>query len=186
MINNALIDSVMDYVRVIGEHCLNASDEPSKQVAAKTLGRILRLFEKSSLRCVVDVPTELVRLVVRKAGKSSVQLAEEHVLALIKSITEDAVPLDALKALSMIDTQANFYPEVFSLLHILLLRGASSGSELSASLLNIRKSRLRRGGHLLNQPNAQLTDHDREIGNPPISLTNIWKSMSTGTVVIEK
>lgn len=173
------LELVLKQIRLVGLYSLDAADDESQQVAARTLKRILRLYEKSAFRRVVDVPGELLKFLEHRAGKRLVDITEPNVLELIQFFAEEAIPEDVLRAMSMDKPPANFQPEIFPVLHTLLSRGASSGSELSASLLRIRRSRQRLGGRL-SVPSVDDSPDDDSTSQ------SIWKNMSTGMVAIGK
>lgn len=168
---------MLEEVRLIGLHALDAGEEDRKG-AAKTLLRILRLFEKSTFRRVVDVPGELLQFFEHRAGKSSVDVSESNVLELVGFAAEEAIPSDVLKGLSMVNAPPSFQPALFPVLHTVLKRGASSGNELSASLLRIKQSRRRLDGRLESPVEEQ--------GGIDFVTQKIWKKMSSGMVAIEK
>ena len=184
------LDLVLKQVRLIGLYSLDAEDDESKQIASKMLKRILRLYEKSTFRRVVDVPGELLRFLEHRAGKDSIDVAELEVLELIQFLGEEAIPGDVLQSLNMIETLASFQPDVFPVLHTLLARGASSGNDLSASLLRIKQSRRRRnGGPLSAAPSLGPSGGEYFDGDHYSSSAggqSIWKNMSSGMVAIEK
>jgi hypothetical protein len=158
------------------------ADDGSRQTAARTLQRILRLYSKSSFRQFVDVPAELVSLIEHRAGERTSSITSEpKALDLIQFLAEEAIPGDILKALVLCDSSPCFQPELLPVLHKVLARGASTGSELSASLLRIKRARLRLGQlSTLDSDSRPSDEYD------PVSKRSIWKSMATGMVAMEK
>ena len=181
---DSTLDLVQKQVRLVGLYSLDAEDDESKQVASKTLKRILRLYEKTAFRRVVDVPGELLRFLEHRADKpsQSMDIRESKVLELVQFFAEEAIPVDVLKTLSMIESLAGFQPDIFPSLHTLLARGASSGNELSASLLRIKQSRRRLHGDGL----SSAPPGDEDAGSDTHAEQSIWKSMAAGLVAMEK
>jgi len=173
---DSALNLVLKEIRIVGEHSLDAVDDESKQLAARVLRRILRLYERPAFRRVANVPGELLRFFLHVSGKSSMDITEPKVLEFLRFVAGDAIPRDVLRGLSMVEGPPQFQPELFPVLQTLLTRGASSGNELSASLLRIKQSRQRLDDRM-----------DENSDNlPGDGSQSIWKQMSSGMVAMEK
>jgi hypothetical protein len=179
------LDLILKELRIVGLNAVDA-EEGSRQSAAKFLRRILRLYSKTSFRRFVDVPAELVRLVEHSAGETMTNImANKKALELIQFLSEEATPRDMLNALAIIDPSASFQHELLPVLNKILARGAATGSELSASLLRIKRARLR-----LGQLSPVDTKSDRhpstDDDDDRSSKLSVWKSMAMGMLIIDK
>lgn len=177
------LDVVLQQLRLVGQYAVDACDG-DKQSAARILKRVFRLYSKSSFRQFVDVPAEFVRLIEHRAGKASSSIAlNSRVLELIQFFAEEATPGDVLNALALGDSMQSYQPELLPILKKILTRGAATGSELSASLLRIKRARLRLG-QLSNigmkSARSPSTDDD------PCCNRRVWKSMATGMLAMDK
>jgi hypothetical protein len=116
-----------------------------------------------------------------------------EVLELIHFLAVEAEPLDVLRALSLWGSLDTFQPDLVPILHTILPKGASSGSELSTALFQIKMARQRLlAGENNNNNNmllftSSLPSESRLSDDSDRSASvSIWKSMAAGSLTIDK
>jgi hypothetical protein len=175
------VDLVLEQLRVVG--LLSLDEElDGKPTATRNLRRILRLYSKAAFRQFFEVPTELVRLIEHRTetGKHSNIFAQPRALEVTRFLAEEALPSDLLAALSICCSNPMYQPELVPILKQLLSRGASSGTELSAALLKVKRARQRLGilpGHGSSADSGHNVDDIKDT---------VWRAMSLGQLVIDK
>jgi hypothetical protein len=175
------VDLVLQQLRLVGLLSLDEQLD-GKPNATRNLRRILRLYSKAAFRQFFKVPTELVRLIEHRTetGKHANILAQPHALEVIRFLAEEALPNDLLAALSICCSNATCQPELVPILKQVLSRGASSGTELSAALLKVKRARQRLG--ILHGPGSSAeSDH-----NVDGIKGTVWRAMALGQLVIDK
>jgi hypothetical protein len=115
-----------------------------------------------------------------------------EVLELIHFLAVEAEPLDVLRALSLWGSLETFQPDLVPILHSILPKGASSGSELSTALFQIKMARQRLMANENNNNNmllftSSLPSESRLSDDSDRSASvSIWKSMAAGSLTIDK
>jgi hypothetical protein len=123
-----------------------------------------------------------VRLIEHRTetrGQANI-FAQPRSLEVIRFLSEEALPNDLLAALSICCSSPMFQPELVPILKQLLSRGASSGTELSAALLKVKRAR-QRLGILPGQRSSADSDH-----NVDGVKGTVWRAMALGQIVIDK
>ena len=125
----------------------------------------------------MNVPMEILLLIRHKAGTAKNRINfDPNTLEFIQFITEEVIPDDLLQALIIAETSPTCRPELLPILHRLLARGTIMGSELSASLLRIKRAR-------------QMLDTSKDsakVDNESVPVRGIWARMEEGLIAIEK
>jgi hypothetical protein len=95
----------------------------------------------------------------------------------------DEANQDILKTLSIWTSLPDTSMEAIPVLHTLLGRGAhaSMSSELSGSLLSLKRARLR-----LREENTMQIRSNKDLDVDKVPDQSIWKKMSNGMVVVAK
>jgi hypothetical protein len=180
------VDLVLKSLREIGASALNADRKDQQQQTARTLRRIIRLYHKTSTKKNVavgqmtDIADELLQLLEHKKKNSPFRSNPND---LITFLADEANPSDILKTLSIWTSPPDTTMEAIPVLHTLLCRGAhaSMSSELSGSLLTLKRARLR----IREEKMIELrSSKDSDVDNVPGQ--SIWKKMSNGMVVVAK
>jgi hypothetical protein len=125
---------------------------------------------------MINVADELLQLLEHKRKR----LFRSNPNDLIEFLADEANPSDILKTLSIWTSLPDTTMEAIPVLHTLLVRGAhaSMSSELSGSLLSLKRARLR-----VREEN---TMELRSSKDPEVENQSIWKKMSNGMVVVAK
>lgn len=177
------LDFVLVNARKIAENALQ-----NGELNQRGMRRVLRLLkngaasESREARKTFNVPQELLRLLKMRTG-SEPREVDEYIVTFLRFLREEAMPQDLLETLSSWSGSAYLQDAAFPTLHTLLRRGAnaSRSTELSTTLLRLRRARVRR--HIvdegLDKPGANL-EQDSMSGQ------TIWKSMSNGMVTVAK
>jgi hypothetical protein len=179
------IDLVLKSLREIGASALDADNKDQQKQSVRTLKRIIRLYHKTSMKKTVaagqmiDVAGELLQLLEHKRKR----LFRSDPNDLIEFLADEANPNDILKTLSIWTTLPDTTMEAVPVLHTLLGRGAhaSMSSELSGSLLSLKRARLR-----LREENTMDLRSSKDLDVDKVPNQSIWKKMSKGMVVMEK
>jgi hypothetical protein len=162
-------------LRIIAKSSLDSDNNIQNSV--KYLRRIIHIFSKSSFRKLVNVPKEVLLLIRHKAGTATSRINfDRNILEFIQFIAEEVIPDDLLQALIIAEASPTYRPELLPILHRLLERGTRLGSELSASLLRIKRAR-----QMLEDSMDSPKD---DIESAP--TRGIWARMALGAVTIEK
>jgi hypothetical protein len=175
--------NVVIQLRIIGRQAVEGKTM-IKEESNKTLRRILRLFEKTSFRDFADVSVEISTLIrIRSQNRVDGNSPEPQHLALIQYFADEAIPGDVLKALASEHSSSSHHAELLPSLRTLLSRGAATGSELSASLLRIKKAR-----QMIENRPASLDFARAEVSDLDFASNkqSIWKRMSSGMVTMDK
>jgi hypothetical protein len=188
------LDAVATNLRSVSLKCLDHEDGFFH--GQRKLRRVLRLFSKKRYRDSYSVQGELLRWIFHKeqslfanpASDGSTSSLHPDILELIHFLAEEAEPMDVLRALSMWCSSETFQPGLVPILHSILPKGASSGSELSTALFHIKIARQRLVAGDTNRLISSLPSESRSLGeysdrSVPVS---IWKSMAAGNLTIDK
>ena len=175
---------MLSYVREIGLKAINA-EEKDRHTSTRTLKRIIRILQKAAATPsdaasrLVDVPLEMHTWLKHKADKDPAN-PQSH-FELIEFLAQEALPANVLKTLSLWTEGVNMDRDAFPVLRTILQRAAhaSMSSELSGSLLRLRRARLRLNADTEVQALSEDVD-DRVAGQI------LWKSMSNGMLTVEK
>jgi hypothetical protein len=178
------LDAVATNLRSVSLKCIDNFEHGQRK-----LRRILRLYNKKRYRNAYSIQAELLRWIEHKekslATKPSYKPLSLHpdLLELIQFLAEEAEPMDVLGGLSMWCSSISFQPDLIPVLHTILPKGASSGSELSTALFHIKIARQRLVGDKLTSVPSEndLSEHSER--SAPAS---IWKSMAAGILTIDK
>jgi len=171
---------MLSYVREIGLKAIDA-EEKDRHSSTRILKRIIRVLQKAAVtpsdaaRRSVNVPLELHDWVKHRADKDPANPQSE--IELIGFIAQEALPADALKTMALCTESVSMDRDAFPLLQT-LLRRASMSSELSGSLLRLRRARLRL--------NADTQVEQTEDVDTRVSGQSLWKSMSNGMLTVAK
>ena len=170
---------MMTSLRTIAKSSLDSDD--NEQNSIKLLHRIIHIFSKPSFRKLINVPMEILLLIRYKAGTATSSLIfDPKTLEFIQFLTEKVIPDDLLHALIVAESSPSFRPELLPILNRVLLRGSLMGSELSASLLRIKRAR-----QLLEQASSN-KDIPSSVDSESATVRGIWARMAEGAVTIEK
>jgi hypothetical protein len=129
---------------------------------------------------MTDVADELLQLLEYKRKHSRAHFNPNDLIAFL---ADEANPNDILKTLSIWTSLPDTTMEAIPVLHTLLCRGAhaSISTELSGSLLSLRRARL----WIREESTIELrASKDLDVDNVPDQ--SIWKKMSNGMVVVAK
>lgn len=171
---HSTVDLMVASLRIIAKFSLDANDNKSSM---KYMRRVIHIFSKSSFRKLVNVPLEILFFIRHTAGTATSSLAfDSKTLEFIQFLTEEVIPDDLLQALIIAETSPTLRPELLPILHRVLARGTSMGSELSASLLRIKRAR---------QKLARVIDGPK-VDSETVTACGVWAGMAEGTVTIEK
>jgi hypothetical protein len=174
---HSIVDLMVKSLRQIAKSALD-SDE-NQQNSTLILRRVVRIYSKPYFRKLVDVPKELLFLIKHKAEDATSRLMSyPKAMTFIEFLVDEAFPSDLLKALTLGEKYPIHQPELLPFLNKVLIRGALLGSELSVSLLRIKRARQR-----LEQPESSSTTNNN-IDQPP--KWGIWTSMASGVLNIDK
>lgn len=180
------LETVARKLRLVSVSCLD--DEDGFLHGQRRLRRILRLYNKTPYRDVYQVHDELVRWIEQKQASLSKTLHDretihQDILELIHFLAEEAEPMDTLRALSKWCSCDGFQPDFIPVLHSILPKGASAGSELSTALLHIKVARQRLAGNFLSSPPSDSRLSEFSERSAP---TSIWRAMTSGILNLDK
>jgi hypothetical protein len=172
---HSTVDLMMTRLRLVAKFDLDSDDHG--QNSLQYVRRIIHIFSKPTFRKLVNVPKEILLLIRYKAGSAkSGSMFDPKALEFIQFLTEEVMPDDLLQALIIAETSPIYRPELLPILCRVVARGMLLGSELSASLLRIKRARQR-----LEQSKDSLI-----INNELLSTRGIWARLAEGTLAIEK
>ena len=179
------VDLVLKSLREIGANALDADNKDQQKQSARILKRIIRLYHKTSTKNTVaagqmiDVADELLQLLEHKRKR----LYRSNPNDLIEFLADEANPSDILKTLSIWTSLPDTTIAAIPVLHTLLGRGAhaSMSSELSGSLLSLKRARLR-----LREESTLELRSSKDLDVDKVPNQSIWKKMSNGMVVVAK
>lgn len=181
------LETVAKTLRLIGLNCLD--DDDGFLHGQRSLRRILRLFNKKPYRDAHPAHEELIRWIDHKQTSVTKEFDDQtsinpDLLELLHFLAEEAEPLDILQALSKWSPPEGFHSDLIPVLHSILPKGASTGSELSTALFHIKIARQHLAGSMLSSPpsETQLSEFS-ELSAPP---TSIWKAMASGILTLDK
>ena len=157
-------------------------DENKTAGSIQMLRRIVRLFSKSSIRKLVDVPSEFLLLIQNRARDAADRATYcPSVQELIQFLTEEAIAGDVLKTLLIGMSEPVFAPEVLAMVQKLLIRGATLGQELSSSLYRVRQARKR-----FVDSEARALYGVGGMNATPVVPSSIWTRMARGDLPLDK
>jgi hypothetical protein len=177
---------VLESLREIGACALDTEGKDQQTQSARFLKRMIRLYRKTSTKKslatgqMTNVPAELLLLLEHKRKHSR---ADSNPNDLIEFLADEASPSDILQTLSTWTASSDTTMEAIPVLHTILRRGAhaSISSELSGSLLSLKRARLR----IREESTIELgLSEDPDVDEVPEQ--SIWKKMSKGVVVVAK
>jgi hypothetical protein len=174
---HSTIDLIVNSIRQIAKSALDSDD--NQQNFIQILRRVIHIYSKPYFRKHIEVPKELLLLIQHKAGNVTIRWTSDgKVLTFLQFLIDEAIPDDVLKSLAIGETSPLNQPELLPLIKKILIRGALLGTEMSSSLLRIRRARQR-----LQQPESSPTNaHNTD----KIPKCGIWTSMATGVLTVEK
>lgn len=172
---HSTVDLMMTSLRLVAKSDLDSYE--NGQNSLHHIRRIIHIFSKPSFRKLVNVPKEILLLIRYKAGSATHGLMfDPKSLEFIQFLTEEVIPDDLLQALIIAETSPICRPELLPILCRVLARGMLLGSELSASLLRIKRARQR----------LEQTNDSPIINNELLPTRGIWARVADGTLAIEK
>jgi hypothetical protein len=182
-----ILNLLFTYLRTIGLNALDMDATGRHLVSARILKRILRLFRKAATtaslvaRRMANVPEELLNLLeYSESHAKGTSISKE----LVEFLADEAAPGDILNTLSNWAVLSDAKLDVVPILHTILRRGAhaSMSSELSGSLLSLKRARLRLSEH----DSDETTDAIFSTDDNEAKDESIWKKMSSGMVAVAK
>lgn len=173
--------TVLETLRVIGQHSLSLREKTSNFHVQTTLRRILKLYSKPAFRETFEVDDELLRWMEHQDGETELSGDRQELLELVNFLAEEADPADVLKTLARSKLVESSRQELLPILRSVLSRGASAGSELSAALLYIKMARQR-----LGRAPATVSDSHFSVASDDSGGGSIWQGMASGVVSMEK
>jgi hypothetical protein len=182
-----VLDPVLSHLREIALDALVAArSSETTELGFQTLKRVVRLFHKMSTttssysRNSIVVADELHTLLLRWNDDPKGTVVDTLALDLIDFFVAESAPSDVLHALLLWSDSIDLGLSVFPRLHEILRRGMNSSlqTELSGSLLRLKYARL-----TLND-NDSMAEQERDTS--VLARPGIWKTMSTGSLPIDK
>jgi hypothetical protein len=181
--DESALSLVLLYSRDIGLKAVDGETPFERGFARRTLKRILRLFRKATTgssteaRQSLNVPLELLKLLDHKASQSNSNAGFAEVKRLIEFLADEAMPNHILEALVLWSKLTVTDIDIFPILQTILRRAAHAAmnSELSGSLLRLRRARL-----FLNDSKTTTETDDDDASE------SIWKRMSNGMLTVAK
>jgi len=186
--DDTVVGLVLGFMREIGAKALDTEGQGRKKQAARILKRIIRLHHKASMKeslsanRLCNISDELLHLLEHRKNHIGGMSSPKK---LIDFFADEADPSDVLQTLSTWTTSSETTMDTIPVLHKILSRGAhaSMSSELSGSLLSLKRARLRMNE---DTDSGDATESSEHTGAAGTSEPSTWKKMASGMVVVAK